>query len=256
MVVKRLFERLTPEDRILQSKAIIKELTYRIQFILQLHAANEIVNYSSKLSSQIDPSPAAAAFTILQDSLFQHEVIKLLAIWDKAEENAVSIPTVLKLLDHPEVIDKIYWEVLSHHIDRGFRLLNPSNDPAIQEAINASLRESQKAFALEQADKARMAIKACMDAVSLLADGELAEGLLNLRDRVAHSVTYTRRELRGKNARAKYGHEREILERTISIIEDLYCWVNGTSFDIASDCFESARNDASDFWGNLIFQRA
>jgi hypothetical protein len=30
----------------------------------------------------------------------------------------------------------------------------------------------------------------------------------------------------------KYGDETAVLERSVSIIEQLYCWVNGTSFSI------------------------
>lgn len=81
----------------------------------------------------------------------------------------------------------------------------------------------------------------------------MADGILNLRDRVAHSVSATRREIRGKITVAKYGQEKELLETTIAVIEDLYCWVNGTSFDIGGDCFDMARKNAEEFWLNMKY---
>lgn len=243
----------TVEQRITEAKVVIEDLTFRILNVLKIHASTEIVLYSSKIADQIGPSRAASSFNNLRDNLFEIEVVKLLALWDKPQRNSISIPTALLLIDDHAVIAKLCSDVHEAHSNRQVSILNPSLDPAIQRAIEKSIKDSQKMFALEQATKAELALRACIRAASLMSSGELAEGLLNLRDRVAHSLTQTRREIEGKNSHAKYGEEREILIRTIAIIEDLYCWVNGTSFDIGRDCFEIAREEANDFWGNLKF---
>ena len=61
---------------------------------------------------------------------------------------------------------------------------------------------------------------------------------MNLRDKyLAHSLTETRRERKnGSIDPMKYGDERQLLDASLPIVEVLYCWVNGTSFN-----FENSR---------------
>ena len=244
---------MTPEDRIDRARGCIKELTYRVQIVLELHAANEILQYTDTLSGQIPPSYAAVAHDIFRDAMFHQEIIRLLALWDKPETNAISVPLAAALINDAAVIDLICKDIFSAHEGRGVRVLNPSEDPDIQKAIEEAIRDSQQQFAKRQSEKAASALAASIQAVEDLKVGALAEGLKNLRDRVAHSVTNTRQELAGKTTRAKYGQEKEVLLKTVSVIEDLYCWVNGTSFDIRGDCLELARKHAKEFWTNLRF---
>jgi hypothetical protein len=180
-------------------------------------------------------------------------VIRLIALWDSVEENAVSVPKALALINDEAVIKLINTETYLAHANRGVRQLNPSDDPDIQKAIDEELARLQKDFALSQAEKAENALRACVLTAEEINRGEIQIGLRNLRDRVTHSVTQTRREIDGRTARARYGDERKMLDRTIAMIEDLYCWVNGTSFDISGDCFEMAREGAAEFWGSMVF---
>jgi hypothetical protein len=159
----------------------------------------------------------------------------------------------LALINDEAVIKLINVETYLAHADRGVRQLNPSDDPDIQKAIDEEFAQIQKDFGLSQAEKAENALRACILVAEEIGGGEIQIGLRNLRDRVAHSVTQTRREINGRTARARYGDERKMLDRTISLIEDLYCWVNGTSFDISGDCFQMAREGTAEFWGSIVF---
>jgi hypothetical protein len=62
--------------------------------------------------------------------------------------------------------------------------------------------------------------------------------MMNLRDKyLAHSLEETRRERKlGPIDPMKYGDEREMLNASLPIVEALYCWINGTSFN-----FENSR---------------
>ena len=62
--------------------------------------------------------------------------------------------------------------------------------------------------------------------------------MMNLRNKyLAHSLTETRREREvGPVDPMKYGDERDMLNASLPIVEKLYCWINGTSFD-----FENSR---------------
>lgn len=92
------------EQRIDRAKDLTSKLTYRIQDVIELHAANEIVLYSSELSKQIPKSLAAHAFDVFQDSQFKFEVIRLVALWEKPDDNVISIPTVIALINDSDVI--------------------------------------------------------------------------------------------------------------------------------------------------------
>ena len=63
--------------------------------------------------------------------------------------------------------------------------------------------------------------------------------MMNLRDKyLAHSLTETRRERKvGPVDPMKYGDERYMLNASLPIVQKLYCWINGTSFD-----FENSRD--------------
>jgi hypothetical protein len=245
--------RMEPEARLSIAKECVKDLTYRVQIVLEAYATCEHVCYSDRLASRIPPSSAARSFSFFRDGVYHYMVIRLMALWDPPGENAVSIPQALALINESSVIKLIVSETYDAHSNRGVRCLNPSDDPEIQKAIEDEFARHQRNFALSQAEKAERNLEVCFLAAQEISDGEIQEGLRNLRDRVAHSVTQTRREIEGRSHRAKYGYERKLLERTVSLIEDLYCWVNGTSFDISGDCLRMAREGAAEFWGSIAF---
>jgi hypothetical protein len=74
--------------------------------------------------------------------MHQIEICSAVAIWDKADPDKESIPTVVELIDTEEIIDVLANEVRSHWTDIGGHLLNPSDDPELaaieRETVNAS----------------------------------------------------------------------------------------------------------------------
>lgn len=95
------------------------------------------------------------------------------------------------------------------------------------------MRRFELAFADEQADKARTELRrAIADARTIVGSPQL-NSIMNIRDKhLAHSLERTRREKQGPIAPMKYGEETAVLELSVPIIEQLYCWVNGKSFSI------------------------
>lgn len=243
-----------PIDRRIQSaRDCVRLLTDRIQSVIELHAANEIIQYSSKLSGQISKSRAAHAFTVFQDAQFNMEIIKLIALWDSPAENSVSIPTVVILIDDSEVLRALVGETFDSHTSRDVHQLNPSNDPEIQKAIEEISWAQQVEFAKSQSEKAAEALEACVTTVKATMEKERVTSVRNLRDLVSHSVTMTRRESNGPVKPMKYGDEKKLLTISIRLVEDLYLWVNGTSFDISGGCVEIARKQAGELWLNCEF---
>ncbi|RTL88032.1 MAG: hypothetical protein EKK29_05480 [Hyphomicrobiales bacterium] len=99
-------------------------------YSLELHENNAIIVYSPTLTDQIPASHAASAFAVFQRGLHQLEIIRLCALWDKAELDNECIPTVIRLINDPAVIDALVEETRAHHANIQPALLNPLPDAA------------------------------------------------------------------------------------------------------------------------------
>lgn len=247
-------ETWTAAERISLAKERVRSLTDRVLYVIDLHVSNEIILYSDKLSNQIPKSYAARTFSVLQDSQFKFEVISLLVLWDRAQSNAVSIPTVIELIDDDNVISQLADECYKLHSDRGIAFLNKNGDPDIQKMIESSSISGQKEFAQSRFYQARAILAACIKTAKEAVQRERMDAVRNLRDRASHSLDFTHREKNKTIAPMKYGDEKELLNQSILLIQDLYCWVNGTSFNIEEDCFEAARKSAEELWHNCKFE--
>lgn len=240
-------------ERVERAKKVIKELTYRIHDVIQLYASIEIVVYSDSLSSQIPPSYAAHAFNNFQSSLHNYLFIRLISIWDQAADNAVSIPTALALVDCPTVIEHLALELHRFHANsRAAKLGKAEEDPDFE----IIFQETQDRFGKDSADKLRHELPKLISNGRSLMSGEILKRTRNLRDHLSHSLSETRRETNGPVDRAKFGDEKYILNASIPIIEGLYTYVNGVSFDISVESCEAASKRAIQLWGNCKFDLA
>ncbi|WP_299704228.1 hypothetical protein [uncultured Tateyamaria sp.] len=240
-------------DRIERAKSVTKELTYKVLDVIDLHEANKIISFSDKLATQVPRSYAASAFAVFQNAMFTSEVIKCIALWDRADDNVISIPTVVDLINDAGVLTALVAETRSAHMAREPRSLNPSNDPDIKTAIDKAIVHSQKRFAEDQAKRAYAGLVGALEKSREIIQREQTGSIKNLRDHLAHNLTQTRAEQRSIVPNMKYGDEKHLLEVSIRIIEDLYCWVNGTSFDIGGDCVGHAKVRAEELWLNCRF---
>src|SRR4051794_11661522 len=99
-----MFENLSLSERIELAKEKTARVVDHLSYLLELHENNAIVVYSPTLSSQIPTSHAANAFNVFQRGLHQFEVVRLCALWDRAEPEKESIPTIIELVDDENVI--------------------------------------------------------------------------------------------------------------------------------------------------------
>jgi hypothetical protein len=229
---------LTTPQRVTRAKKTTRQVVDHLHYLLQLHENNAIVVYSHTLSQQIPTSFAANAFNVFQLAMHQFEIVRLCALWDSAAPEKENIPTIIELIDHPDVIASLALATASHWQGLGGQILNPSDDPELREMEAQTLQRSNELFAQEQAQKARDELcTAVAESRRILASQTLAS-IMNLRDKqLAHSLSETRREKKvGPLPTMKYGDERDTLNATLPIVEALYCWVNGTSLS-----FEDSR---------------
>lgn len=246
-------KKLTTAERIESAKAKMKRVVDHFCALLEIHENNAIVLYSPTLSSQIPNSHAANAFNVFQRGLHQLEIIRLCALWDTPDPDKECIPTVIELIDHPDVLASLAEETRSHWATIPTAMLNPSDDPEIERAAAEAVRRGNEQFGDEQAAKAKHHLDEAIQAARAIIASDKLKALRNLRDKhLAHSLSITRAEKAGPVDQAKYGHERDVLEETCAIVEKLYCWVNGTSFSV-KDSREIDRKNAHALWGGCRF---
>jgi hypothetical protein len=123
-------------------------------YLLALHESNAIIVYSDTLSSQIKRSLAANAFQVFRGGLHQFEIVRLCALWDGPDPDKENIPTIIKLIDHLDVIEGLAQETLGHHAHIG-DVMDPTEDPELAAAANMALQRSNEEFGRQEAQIAR-----------------------------------------------------------------------------------------------------
>lgn len=231
--------KLSIAERLAAAKTKTERVVNYLLYVLELHENNEIIVYSSTLSSQIPTSYAANAFIIFRHGLHQFEIVRLCALWDSPELEKENIPTIIELIDHPEVIEALAQETAGHWKGQPAGILNPSNDPELRALEVDALRRSNDEFGEQQAQRAREELRKSINNGRAILAMPKFTSMMNLRDKyLAHSLTETRRERKvGPVDPMKYGDERYMLNASLPIVQKLYCWINGTSFD-----FENSRD--------------
>src|SRR5262249_4721809 len=146
-------------------------------------------------------------------------------LWDSAELEKENIPTIIELIDHPDVIEALAQETASHWQDK-----------------------DDQQFAQEEAQQARDDLrKAIDDSRAIIASGRHAS-IMDLRNKLrAHSLSKTRREKKVPLHPMKYGDDRQMLDASLPIVEALYCWVNGNSLSF-EDSRKIDRENARALW--------
>lgn len=243
----------TPEERIDRAKVIIERLTYKLDDALQRHENNEYVQFRDEFISQIPKSRGANAFVVLQQDLASYEVIRLLALWDREADNALSIPTAIALINDDAVIASLEASVLEHHKNSRPHVVSPPDDPEDAAFLAQQIKRMQEEFGEERSKKnteyCRRAIKAAAD----LINDEVKLKLQNLRDHRAHSLDFTYRERKGPIGKPLFKDVAFLLDRSTEIVELLYSSVNGVSYSLAEDTRDLCRERSKEFWEAIRF---
>jgi hypothetical protein len=241
-------------ERIAAAKAKTERLVRHVLYVLELHENNRIVFYSPTLASQIPTSHAANAFVVFQHGLYQFEIVRLCALWDSAEPEKENIPTVMELIDDPEIIEVLAAETASHWQRQPVSISNPSDDPSIHAIEVEAIRRSDHEFGEQQAQQTRNELRKCIDDSRAILASPKHASIMNLRDKhIAHALTETRRERRvGFVDPMKYGDEKDMLDTSLSIVQRLFSGVNGTSFDFDASR-KIDRKNAEALWSACKF---
>lgn len=189
---------------------------------MQVHENSKWLNYRPQLADQVPSSHAAHAFRSLQISNLHYEFIRICTFWDPIDLDSYSIPTIVALADDPSVSQRVYdvhFAAYPHETDRA------------------------KKWGKLARRRLREGIKGAKD----LETSEILRSARNLRDKLAHQLEQTREEKKGPVALPKYGDERKLLGKTITVVNRLYLSLSSTDF-AWDDAKKMHQRNAKSFW--------
>ncbi len=234
----------------MDAAARIERLVDNFCHCIALNEANKIVVYSNVLSQQIPPSYAAHAFNVLQGSLHRFEILRLCTLWDTAAADRESIPSVVALIDSPEVLAAI---LVSRKNDRrgnaNFRVPEGLEDAEVLDLNNRAKRIELRF----SARLARRAVKRVQMAIRLSRRVQGCSRFQAIMDTRHHQIAHSLKpgtKKKAPNRKMKYGDELALFSITQMIIDWLNIGVRGSGFDWDSAKEISARN-AIAFWGGV-----
>jgi hypothetical protein len=225
-------DNLSVEERIEAAQDKTRQAVTHLLDILALHENNAIIVYSNKLSKQIPRSIGANAFNTFQQSMHRYEIVRVCSLWDSADPAKENISTIIALVNSDTVIRRLGLEMAKYWGGFGGTLLNQSDDPELAEIERNALLASEQAFGKKQGAQVRRKLRAAISLFNKTRQNPKVISLHNLRDKkLAHLLSYTRREKHGPIGTVKYGYETELLDASVRIVQALYLGVCGTSLD-------------------------
>jgi hypothetical protein len=252
-----MFETFDVATRIKEARRVTSRLIDHVHYLLDIHENNRIILFSDTLSKQIPKSFAANAFNVFREAMHQIELVRLCALWDQAHLDNETIPTVVELIDSAEVLATLVQDVADCHANSPVQVLERIDGETVEanEQIVNAIRNRQVAFGNQQAEKGKAALTEAIVAARALQKSDRMKSLRNLRNKhVVHYLVETRAEKEsGPIEPAKYGDERTVLEESTTIIESLYCWINGKSLSLA-DSRATDRKCAEALWKACTFK--
>jgi hypothetical protein len=217
---------LPREERIKLAKTRADRLVDHLAALLLMHEANAIVLYSPALASQIPQSFAAHAFNQFQRSMHLFEILRTCALWDAPSEDRESIPTILKLVSEPEIIDSLVEDAYRYFSEQlEPRDLTPSDDPEIEAAKAAWWSEYKVRNAEERAKKTRDWLAEAAERAEKVQGSPELRALIDFRHSyIAHNLDLPEPALDRPAVvlPVRYGDERKVLEATVPIADALH----------------------------------
>ena len=246
---------LSTEARIKIAETRADKLIDHVRDLYTMHEANKIVIYSKTLSSQIPRSRAALAFNQMQRSMHLFELIRLCALWDPCGDDRESAPTVVDLINTPEIIRKIVDDRYAKFASEPFpHDLSPTTDPTLQKLKDRWWEEERLKRADEEAGRTHVQLINAISHVEAVRASPALKSMRNFRDQhIAHNLNPDRPT--GGGRRPRYGEERILLRETVKVADLLHRALNDTSF-MWLDARRQARRAARALWTRCTFDVA
>jgi hypothetical protein len=257
-MARRNLNDLTTAERVELAKKKTQRLVDVLIDVVNLHEANRIVTYSPLLAGQIPQSFAANAFNSFQRCMHGFELIRLCVLWDPCGVDDLekeSIPAVINLISTKDVLDHLQHETWRAHRAIPTMIANEHEHSAeVLAAIRQAVDEHTEAHATQEARTIRRKLEFAIRWTRMLERSKRVEATRNYRDKhLAHSLGMTRLEQkRGPIGPMRYGYDRDLLTRTLALVNLLHLGINGAGFTW-SESVRIARRNAEALWKGCTF---
>src|SRR5688500_6134432 len=104
---KKWPESLPTSEHVDIAQERLEKIAETLGSLIHLHENNRIIVYSKQLSDQIPRSLAFHAFHLFQHTMIRGEALKLCTLWDPAQKDRNSLPTIAALIDDADVLAEI-----------------------------------------------------------------------------------------------------------------------------------------------------
>lgn len=256
MARPRFPQALSDAERLALARTRTGKLIDHLCALFTMHEANAIVVYSPTLARQIPRSHAASAFNQLQTSLHLFEFVRLCALWDSCRDDRESIPTILALIDKPDILRQVVAETHAKFANSAPPYdLRPSKDPVIVEMKREWWMKYRAERAEEEAARTQEQLAAALLRITAMQANPVLKVLRDFRDEfIAHNLSLPKLLEAGEGGarRLRYGDERPLLRETIKIADLLHRALNDTTF-FWLDARRMARRDAKALWTRCTF---
>ncbi|MEM8555616.1 MAG: hypothetical protein AAGF71_12430 [Pseudomonadota bacterium] len=238
---------MPPKDRLDRAKTVMRQIQYKADDLLLRLENIEALGACLRPMANGEYSLAAAAANQIVGDLISQGIIALIAVWDRPDWNAVSIPTLVSLLDHedlPRIVSKDAYE--------NYLALDPVPPFGWLTAPDGK-PWSVSEFHLMEAEKRRSRV---IDAYpktlksALILGEEVRSALKDARNVRTHSIDSPREAGRSEFKPAAFGDVITQTEQPARLIEDLHLLVHGNCLTLARSSNTSAVNE---FWSNMTF---
>lgn len=216
--------------------------------------------YSPLIAKQIPPSRATFAFRQLQSSQLLFEMLRLCALWDKPAQDRESIPTILKLLGKPEILDRIAAErhasfakeVLSEPPARPQGSDEDSErDPEARALVQQWWQAERLRRANEQKQLTQQRLQEVFDRAADVQGASYLGAMRSFRDaQLAHNLDVP--DLLAQAKGLRLGDERLLLRQTVKVADRLHRALSDASF-MWLPSRRMARRHARALWTRCTF---
>ncbi len=233
---------LSTEEKIKAAEEKIEAAINNVMATIQVNAANEIINHSDKLSSQVPYSYAGNAYRVFANEMMRGEVLRLCTLWDNVGKGRNSLPTIAKLIDDDEVHKELWNRALSGR-GHSFEHLTEHDDPDFQ-----TWGHEQKEAKIAEDTFERFS-EPFKNSIKSIEEARVSEPISTMLDHrnvfLAHSLD--KRSKQFPDRATKAGDAKKVLLITMEHLETISMSVRGSSFDWEGS-FEIAKRNAQALW--------
>jgi hypothetical protein len=233
---------LSVDQRIDYASSKLDHIEQNLRVSIFLYENNKIFVFDDEFDNRVPTSYARHTFHIVRQTLVKSHFLQVCKLWDKADVNRDSLPTVAALIHDDAVLARQEQRQIERNTNRHSHFSGPSD------AVAWMIEESEKR-SIEVAAERRQKLILAIQETEQMASDSLLEIVRNYRDRyIAHSLST---KPLGPD-QPFYGDSAKLMDATKPILDKFLRSICYTSCPWEEN-HELARRYARSLWTNCQF---